>query len=159
MDIARQNFLAGSGFAGDEDRGFGRRDLISHGDDPGAGFVLENELMRLVGDGGQDGRDQCGIGGQRHIFLGAGANGVHRTARIGSDAAGNDGSADALGGQRTHQHADIQRHVRHHQIGAAARAQLGQGLVDAGGVGNLGAIVQRDSRGGADLSAEAAYDQ
>ena len=44
VDIARQHFLAGSGFAGDHDRGVGACDLLRQLDDLGHGFVAIDEV-------------------------------------------------------------------------------------------------------------------
>ena len=105
------------------------RDLVGQRDHRAHGFVFVDQLVGFVGHRGQHGGDQFGIGGQRQIFLGAGADRVDRAARIGADAAGDHRGADALGREAAHQRADVQRDVAQHQVGARAAAQAWQAPV------------------------------
>ena len=77
---ARQHFLAGAAFAGDEHGGVRARDLLGELDDLRHGVVAVDHLARVVGDGGEHGRDQIGIGRQRDVFFGAGMDGIDRGA-------------------------------------------------------------------------------
>ena len=123
VDVARQHFLAGAALAGDQDRGIARRDLVGERDHRAHRLVFEDQLVAFVGDGGEHGGDQLGVGRQRQVFLGAGADRVDGAARIGADAAGDDRGADALGDERAHQLADVERDIAEHEVGAAAAAQ------------------------------------
>ena len=49
-----------------------------------------NDGVAVLGDRGEDGGDQLGIGRQRQILLGAGLDRGDGGARIGADAAGDD---------------------------------------------------------------------
>ena len=75
------------------------------------------------------------------------------------DAAGDDGDMDPLGVESRHQIADIEHHVDHQQVGAAAGPKHGEGLLVAFGVGNVGALVHRELGRGGELAAERADDQ
>jgi hypothetical protein len=156
VDIARQHLLAGAGFAGDEDGGVASRHLIGQRDDRAHGFVFVDELMALVRHRRQHGRDQLGIGRQRQILLGSGANGVDGAARVGADAAGHHRRADALGGERADQPADVVGDIAHDEIGAAPGAQFRQSLVDVARVRDLGAAIHRDLGRRADLALQRA---
>ena len=107
VDVAGHHFLAGAAFAGDQDRGFAAGDLIGQRDDGIHRTVFMDELMAFFGHGRQHRGDQFGIGRQRQIFLGAGADRIDGAARIGADAAGDDRRADPFGRQGAHQPADI----------------------------------------------------
>ena len=123
VDVARQHFLAGAAFAGDEDRGFAARDLVGQRKHRAHRFVFIDELVALVGDGCEHSGDQLGIGRQRQIFLGAGADRIDGAPRVGADAAGDDRRADAFGGQRATRRPMSSVTSRHHEIGAVAAAQ------------------------------------
>ncbi len=159
VDVARQHLLAGAALAGDQDRGVGGRDLVGELDDGLHRLVLEDELVALVGDGGEHGCDQLGVGRQRQVFLGAGADRVDGAARIGADATGHDRRADALAGQPAHQQADVERDVAEDEVGAVAAAQRRQALLDVERVDDLGAARHRDLGGRADLALQAADDE
>ena len=123
VDVAGQHFLAGAAFAGDQDRGFAAGDLVGQRQHRAHGFVFIDQLVGFVGHRRQHRGDQFGVGGQGQIFLGAGADRVHRAAGVGADAAGHHRGADALGRDGRDQGADVQRHVAEHQVGARAAAQ------------------------------------
>ena len=65
-------------------------------DDLRHGVVAVDQLAAVVGDGGEHGRDQLGIGRQRDVFLGAGVDGGDRGAGVVLDAAGDDRHVDAF---------------------------------------------------------------
>ena len=159
MHVARQHFLAGAGFAGDQHRGVGGRDLLRELDHLRHRLVAIDQLARVVGDGGEHGRDQLGVGRQRDVFLGAGMDGGDRGAGVVGDAAGDDRHVDAFGLEPHHQVADVEGDVDHQQVGAAAGAQHGERLLDRFGVGDAGALVHRDLGRGGELALEGADDQ
>ena len=75
------------------------------------------------------------------------------------DAAGDDRHGDALGLEAKHEVADVEGDIDHQQVGAAARAQHGERLLDALGVGDGGAIAHRDLRRGSELAPQGSDDQ
>ena len=145
--------------AGDENGCFRWRDLIRHGDDPGGRFILEDELMGLVGDGGQHSGDEGGVGGQGHVFLGARADRIHRAARVGADAAGDNRRANPFARKRSDKQADIEHDVRHDEVGTATLPELRERELDSARMRHLGAFFDGDFRRCADLAAETAYDE
>ena len=112
--------------------------------------------MGFVGHRRQHGGDQFGIGGQGQIFLGAGADRIHRAAGVGADAAGHHRGADAFRRQAAHQCADIQGDVAEHQVCAGAAAQRIQRLFDGDRMGDFRPPVHRDLGGRADLAVQSA---
>ena len=62
----------------------------------------------------------------------------NRKARVIAGAAGDDRHRDALGFQAEHQIADVERHIDHQQVSAAARAQHSERL--------LGCVRMSDGR-------------
>jgi hypothetical protein len=62
MQVARQHFLAGAAFAGDQHGGIRAGDLLGELDHAGHGVVAIDHLAPIVGDGGEHRRDQIGIG-------------------------------------------------------------------------------------------------
>ena len=129
MQIARQNFLAGAAFAGDQHRGVGAGDLLGELDHARHGVVAVDHIAAVIGDGGQHRRDQLRIGRQRDVFLGAGMDGAHRGAGIVGHAAGDDRHVDAFGIEPVDQVADVQIDVDEQQVGAAPGAQHRQRLL------------------------------
>ena len=103
-------------------------------------LVAIDQLARVVGDGGEHGGDQLGIGRQRDVLLGAGVDGGDRGAGVVAHPAGDDRHRDALGLEAAHQVADVERDVDHQQVGAAAGAQHVERLLDGLGVGDAGAL-------------------
>ena len=122
-------------------------------------LVAIDHLAPVVGDGREHGRDQVGVGRQRDVFLGAGMDGVDRRTRIVGDAAGHDRDMDALGVEPVHQVSDVEGDVDHQQVGAAAGAQHGERLLVAVGMGDAGALIQRDLARGGELAFERTDDQ
>ena len=159
VQVARQHFLAGAALAGDQHGGVGAGDLLGELDDARHRLVAIDHLAPVVGDGREHGRDQVGVGRQRDVFLGAGMDGVDRGTRVVGDAAGHDRDMDALGVEPVHQVADIEGDVDHQQVGAAAGAQHGERLLVAVGVGDAGALVQRDFARGGELASKRTDDQ
>ena len=159
MDITRQHFLAGAGFAGDHHGGVGARDLLRQLDDLAHGFVAIDQVARVIGDGGEHGGDQFGIGRQRDVFLGAGVDRGDRGAGVVGDAAGHDRHVDVLGFQPHHQVADVEGDVDQQQVGALAAAQHGHRLFDRFGVGHRSPVVHRDLGGGRELALQCANDE
>ena len=96
VDVARQHLLAGAGFAGDQHRGVGGGDLLRELHHLRHRLVAPDEFAGVVGDGGEHGRDQLGIGRQRDVFLGAGVDRGDRGAGVVLDAAGDDRHMDVL---------------------------------------------------------------
>ena len=159
VHVARQHFLAGAAFAGDQHRGVGRGDLLGELDHLRHRRVTPDHFARIGGDGGEHRRDQLRIGRQRDVFLGAGVDGVDSGARVIGDAAGDDRHMDAFGVEALDEVADIERDVDHQQVGAATGAQHGERLLVAFGVGDGGALVHRDLARGGELPSECADDQ
>lgn len=159
MHEAGKHFLAGAALAGDEHRGFRRRDLLGKLHDRGHRLVAIDHVAVVLRHGGKDGGDQIGIGRQRDVFFGAGMNGAHRGAGVIGDAAGHDRHMNALGFQLLHQFANVDGDIDHHEIGAAPGAQHGESLIDGVGVGDRGALVHRDLAGDGKLAAEGADDE
>ena len=130
MNVARQHFLAGAAFAGDQHRGIRAGDLLRQLDDGGHGVVAVDHLAVVVGDGGEHRGDQFRIGRQRDVFFGAGVDRLDRGAGVISDAAGDDRHMDAFGVQPVDQIADVEGDIDHQQVGTAARAQHSERLID-----------------------------
>ena len=86
---------------------------------------------------------------------------IARTAAlgVGADAAGDDRDVDALLLQALDHPRDVELDVHHQEIGALARAQRAERLLDVVGMGDRGAARQRDLAGGADLAFERAEDE
>ena len=122
-------------------------------------LVAVDQLARVVGHGRQHGCDQLGIGRQRDVFLGARVDGGDGCACIVADAAGDDRRGDALGFEPQHQVTNVERDVHHQQIGAAARAQHVERLIDIDGVRDTGALVHRELGRGCELAVEASDDE
>ncbi len=158
MHVARQHLLAGARFAGDENRGLARRDLLGELDDAGHGVVAVDQFAAVVGDGGEHRGDQFRVRRQRDVFLGAGMDGRDRGARIGPGAAGDDRHMDVLGLEPRHQIADIERDIDHQEVGAAAGTQHRQRLGNVGRVGDGRSLVHRDLGRGRELTFERADD-
>ena len=121
--------------------------------------VAIDQFARIVGDGGQHGGDQFGVGRQWDVFLGAGVNGGDRGAGVGGGAAGDDRGVNVLGFEPLHQVADVDCDIDHQQIGAAARTQHGDGLRVIRGMSDGRALVHRDLGRGGELAIERANDQ
>ena len=134
-------------------------DLLGELDDARHGVVAVDQFAAVVGDGGEHGGDQFGVGRQRDVFLGAGLDRGDRGARVGRGAAGDDRRVDVLGLEPGDQLADVERDVDHQQVGAAAGAQHGERLGDVRGVGDRRALVHRDLGRGGELAVERADDQ
>ena len=115
--------------------------------------------MAFVGHRFEDGCDQFRIGGQGQIFLGAGADRIDGAARIGADTAGHDRRADAFGRQRAHEAPDVERHIRHHQVGAAPVAQFRHRLIDIGRVRDFRTAIHGDFGRRSDLALEPTDDE
>src|SRR6185503_19108424 len=117
VDIAGENFLTRAAFAGDQDGGFAAGNLVGQAEHRRHGFVFIDQLVGFVGHGRKNSGNQFRLGRQGKIFLGAGADGIHRPAGVGADAAGHDRSADAFGRQTAHQGSDFQADIAEHQVG------------------------------------------
>ena len=159
MDVARQHFLAGAGFAGDHHRGVGAGDLLRQPDHFRHRLVAIDQIAGIVGDGGEHRGDQFRIGRQRDVFLGAGVNGGDRGAGVAGDAAGDDGDVDVFGLEPDHQVADVERDVDQQQVGALAAAQHAHRLLVVLRMGHGGAIVHGDLGGGRELALQCANDE
>ncbi len=109
VNEARQHFLAGAAFAGDQHRGIGGRDLLRELDDLRHRIVAIDHLAQVGGDGGEHRRDHLGVGRQRDVFLGAGADGGHGRVGVIGDAAGDDRNVDVLGFEPRDEVADVER--------------------------------------------------
>ena len=130
VDVARQHLLAGAGLAGDQHRGVGGGDLLRELHHLRHRLVAIDQLAVIVGDGGEHGRDQLGIGRQRDVFLGAGVDRGDRGAGVVLDAAGDDRHVDVLELELLDQIADVERDLDHQQVGALAGAQHRERLLD-----------------------------
>jgi hypothetical protein len=159
VDVARQHLLAGAGLAGDQHGGIGGGNLLGKLHHLRHRLVAPDQLAVIVGDGGEHGRDQLGIGRQRDVFLGAGMDRGNRGAGVVLDAAGDDRHVDVLELELLDQGADVDRDLDHQEVGALAGAQHGQRLLDRLGVGDAGAAVHRDLGRGGELALEGANDQ
>ena len=159
VDVARQHFLAGAGFAGDHDGGVGAGNLLRQLDHLGHGFVAIDQFAGIVGDGGEHRGDQFGIRRQRDVFLGAGVDRGHRGAGIVGDAAGHDWHVDMFGLEPHHQVADVERDIDQQEVGALAAAQHAQRLLVILRMGNGSAIVHGDLGGRRKLPLQCANDE
>ena len=121
--------------------------------------IAEQEVGDFPRHGGDDRGDQLGVGRQRDVFLGAGADGVDRGGGIGLGAAGDDRDVDALAIERGDEAGDVDHHVDQQQIGAAAGPEAREGDVDGRGVGDLGAALHGELGGFGELAVEGADDQ
>ena len=102
MDMARQHLLAGAGFADDQHRGLGRRDLFGAADGCLHGRVAHDQRVGFAGGRLQDGGDQVGIGRQRQELARAGADGAGGRLCVVAGAAGDNRHRDAFGSERAH---------------------------------------------------------
>ena len=152
MEVAGDDFLAGARLAGDHHAGVRRRDLIGQTQNLRHCRVPVHEGVGLLRHCFQNRRDQIGVGRQRDVFLGAGADRVDRQFRIGTDAAAHDGHGDALGLEAGAQPGHVEADVDHDQIGALAGSKRGQRRVDGIDVGDLGAVLEGDLAGGCDMT-------
>ena len=144
MDVARQHFLAGSGLAGDQHRGFAGRDLLGELDELRHRVVAIDELAVIVGDRREHGGNQLRVGRQRNVFFGAGVDRGDRRARVGAGPASDDRHVDVLMLEPRDQVADVDADIHHEEVGAAAGPQHAQRLLDILGVGDGGAFVDRE---------------
>jgi hypothetical protein len=158
VNIARQYFLAGAGFAGNQHRGVAAGDLLRELDDASHGVIAIDQLARIFGDGGQHGGNQFRVGRQRDILLGAGMDRGNRGARIGGGAASNDRRVNVLGFEPGDEVADVDRDIDHQKIRAAPGAQHRKRLGDIGGVSDRRALIHRDLGRGGELAVERAND-
>ena len=156
VEVLRHHLLAGAALAGDEDRGVGGRDLVGELDDAGHAWIAEQEVGALARDGRDDGGDQFGVGRERDVFLGAGADGVDGGGGIGLGAAGDDRDVDALAVERGDEAGNVDHDIDKQQVGAAAGAERGHGDVDGRGVGDLGAALHGELGGFGELALEGA---
>jgi hypothetical protein len=159
VQIARENLLAGAGFARDQHGGITGCDLLRQLDDARHGIVAVDQLTPVVGDRGEHRGDQFCVGRQWNVFLGAGMDGGDRGARIGGGTAGDDRRMDVLGLKPGDKIADVERDVDHQQVGAAAGAQHRQRLGDVGGVGDHRALVHCDLGRDGELAVQRSDDQ
>lgn len=81
-----------------------------------------------------------------------------RGAGVVVDAAGDHRHVEALGLERRHELAHVERDVDHDEVGAAAGAQRPHRLLDAFGVGDGGAAVHRDAGRDGELALQMADD-
>ena len=159
VKVLGHHFLAGAAFAGDQHRGIGGGDLFGEFDDARHAGIAEQEVGGFAGHGGDDGGDQLGVGRQRDVFLGAGADGVDGSGGIGLGAAGDDRNVEALGVERGDQAGDVDHHIDEEQIGAAAGAEARHRDLDARGVGDLGAALHGELGGFGELALEGSDDE
>ena len=155
----RHHFLAGAALAGDQDGGIGGGDLLGQLDDARHRRIAEQEVGALARHRRDDGGDQLGVGRQRDVFLGAGADGVDRGGGVGLGAAGDDRDVDALGIERGDEAGDVDHHVDEQQIGTAAGAEARERDLDGRGVSDLGAALHGELGGFGELALEGADDQ
>ena len=127
--------------------------------DLGHGLVAVDEIVGIGGDRGENGGNQFGIGRQRHIFRGAGADRFDGGAGIGLDAAGDDRHMNALCFKFRDQLRDVAGDVDHQQIGAAAGAQHLHCGDDIFSVGNGRPAIDRDFGRRHQLSVQRTNDQ
>ena len=128
VDVAGQHFLTGAAFAGDEDRGLAAGDLVGERQHRRHRFVFVDQLMAFVGHRCQHGRDQFGIGraGADIPWRRRGSRrrrGACRCRRRRPRPACRCARPPAPRTRR----ADVERHIRHHEVGAAPAAQARPG--------------------------------
>ena len=154
VDETREHLLAGAGLAGDQHRSVARRNLLGKLHDMRHRVVAIDEVAMVVGDCGQDSRDQLGVRRQRDVFFRARVNGGHGGARVGRGAACDHRHGDVLGLEPRNQVADIDRDLDHQQVGTAARAQDAQRDLGIVRVGDGRALVHRELGGKRELAAQ-----
>src|SRR5579859_947449 len=159
MDETGHQLLTGAGFARNHDRRVGGGDLLGHAQNIAHHRIAEDDRMAFLGDRGDDGGDQLGVGRQRDIFLGARADGAHGGARVGGDAAGHHRHMDALGQQAVDQQLHVGLGVDHDEVGALAGAQHLETRRHRIDVGHLGAAGHRDLARRTNLTFQGADDQ
>ena len=120
MQVPRHHFLTRARGPGDQDAGFGRRDLVGHLDQIAHARVGIDDVARFFGNGLKDRRDQFRVRRHGYVFLGPGLDRADRGLAVGADAAGDDGQNDPLAFQRRHQPGDVGLNVDHDQVGALA---------------------------------------
>ena len=144
MDETRHDLLAGTRLAGDQHAGVGPGDLLGQSQHPAHGRIAEDEGTGLFRHRLQHGGDQLGVGRQRDVLLGAGANGLRRLLWVGVDAATDDLHGDALRIELLDEARDVELDVDHQQIGALATAQGRHRALDVVDVRDLGAAIESD---------------
>ena len=93
VHVTGKDLLAGAGFARDQDRGLGGRDLFGKLHDERHRLVAIDQVRLIRGHGAKHRGDQIGIGRQRDVFLRAGPDGVDGGPRV---------RLGATGGPRAH---------------------------------------------------------
>ena len=127
MNIAGNDFLAGAAFAGDQDGGFGARDLIGQADDRLHGRIVDYHRPVIVGDSGQHGRDHLGVWWQRNEFFGTSSDRGSRPVGIWVHSAGDNWRANTFGLIGRNQRGDIQVVIHQQQVSTLAGAQCVSG--------------------------------
>ena len=106
----------------------------------------------LFGDGFQHGGDKVGVRRQGDVFLGSGADCPDRRLGVIANSAGDDGKGDVFALQGLDEISDIQRYIDHCQVGAIAAPERGQAGFGRIHLFDLGAALNGDLAGGADLA-------
>ena len=158
MHEACDHLLAGAALAGDQHAGLGRSELPCTAQDRGHARVGADQLVPVLADRGQDGRDQLGFRGQRQELARAGPDG--RCGQLGRtiDAVGHDRQEHPLLRQPVDGQADIGCGVEEQQVGAMPAAQLVHGGGERFHVPDLRAAGRRQAHRRNDLRASAADD-
>ena len=159
MDVLGEDFLAGSRFTGDQDRCLAGGHLFGQGNDVVHGPVFENQLVAVVGHGGEDRCDQFGVRRQGDVFLRAAPDGFDGCARVGSNAAGDYGNVDAFRAQLVTEVRYREGDVYHQQVCATTVAQFRDRLIDGRAMCHLRAAGDRDLGGVSNLAVQLSDDE
>jgi len=154
VEVTGHHLLADAAFAGDQDGGFGAGDLIGQFDDGLHRRIGRDQGALVVGDRGQDGGDQVGLGRKGDELLGPRADGGGSLVRIVVDPAGDHRHEDALGLVGGDQRTDVEIIVDHQEVGPLAAPELFRRLVRAFDVIDLGAVRHGHLHRRRQLSAE-----
>ena len=154
VHVAGDQFLAGAGFAGDQDARFARRHLLGELENVCHCGTAVHDRAAFLGHCLQHRGDELRIRRQRNEFLGARLDCPHRLLGVVADAAADDRHDDAFAGQTLDQVFDVELGVRHDHVGAAPCAQCVEGAVDVIDMGDGGAAFDGDLACGADLPVE-----
>ncbi len=159
MQVARHDFLTDAAFAGDKDRGVGRRHLVGQFQHRLHGRIVGDQRARVVRHSGENRGDQLGVGRQGNKFLGPGSNGEGRLAGVRIDAAGDDLDVDMFAFVGLDQRGDVELVIDHQQVRALAFAQRFGRLGDGFDVRDLGTRIHGHLDGDGELTAQFAYNK
>ena len=159
VQMARQDLLAGAGFAADQHRRFGLRHLLGAPDGGGHSRIAHDQRVGFAGGGLQDGRDQVGVGRQRQEFARAGADRAQRGFGVALVPQATTGTAMRSAASARTTAPTSWRQIAQHEIHARIGAQVGQRGLGVVRLVELRAAGDGEASGLAELAGQRADDQ